>query len=127
MSLEVKQLTKSYKNQKALDGISFTASSGEVLGFLGPNGAGKSTTMKVASGYILPDEGDVWINGLSVLEQPKEVSRIMGYLPEHNPLYLDMYVKEFLGFVAHLYQLKGRTLNNRIAEIIDQCGLGPRS
>ena len=93
MSLEVKQLTKSYKNQKALDDISFTASSGEVLGFLGPNGAGKSTTMKVASGYILPDKGDVLINGLSVLEKPKEVSRIMGYLPEHNPLYLDMYVK----------------------------------
>lgn len=125
MSLEVKQLTKSYKDQKALDDISFTAKTGEVLGFLGPNGAGKSTTMKVASGYILPDQGDVLINGLSVLERPKEVSRIMGYLPEHNPLYLDMYVKEFLGFVAHLYQLKGRALNRRIEEIIDQCGLGP--
>ena len=125
MSLEVKQLTKSYKRQKAVDDISFTARSGQVLGFLGPNGAGKSTTMKVASGYILPDKGDVLINGLSVLERPKEVSRIMGYLPEHNPLYLDMYVREFLGFVAHLYQLTGSSLNKRLEDIIDQCGLGP--
>ena len=90
MSLEVKQLTKRYKTQKALDAISFAAQSGQVLGFLGPNGAGKSTTMKIASGYLLPDEGDVLINGVSVVDNPKTVSKMIGYLPEHNPLYLDM-------------------------------------
>src|SRR5680860_1609347 len=103
MSLEVKDLTKIYKDQKALDQISFQAVSGQILGFLGPNGAGKSTTMKIASGFILPDEGDVVINGISVLEHPKRVSKMVGYLPEHNPLYLDMYVPEFLGFIANLY------------------------
>jgi len=125
MSLEVKQLTKRYKNQKALDAISFKAQSGQVLGFLGPNGAGKSTTMKIASGYLLPDEGDVLINGVSVVEQPKEVSKMIGYLPEHNPLYLDMYVKEFLGFVAGLYDLKGKNAKEQVKSIIERCGLGP--
>lgn len=124
MSLEVQQLTKKYKKKKALDAISFLAAPGQVLGFLGPNGAGKSTTMKIASGFLLPDEGDVRINGLSVLAQPREVSRILGYLPEHNPLYLDMYVKEFLEFVANLYRLKGKAARIRIERMIDQCGLG---
>src|SRR5690606_3286227 len=124
MSLEVKQLTKVYNNQKALDGISFEAKSGQVLGFLGPNGAGKSTTMKIASGYLLPDEGDVWVNGLSVLEHPKQVSKMIGYLPEHNPLYLDMYVKEFLLFMASLYRFKGLSAKSKIATIIEKCGLG---
>jgi len=125
MSLEVKQLTKRYKNQKALDAISFKAQSGQVLGFLGPNGAGKSTTMKIASGYLLPDEGDVLIQGLSVVEQPKAVSKMIGYLPEHNPLYLDMYVKEFLGFVAGLYDLKGKNAKDQVKSIVERCGLGP--
>jgi len=125
MSLEVKQLTKRYKTQKALDAISFGAQSGQVLGFLGPNGAGKSTTMKIASGYLLPDEGDVVINGVSVVEQPKAVSKMIGYLPEHNPLYLDMYVKEFLGFVAGLYDLKGKNAKDQVKSIVERCGLGP--
>lgn len=125
MSLEVKQLTKRYRTQKALDAISFAAQSGQVLGFLGPNGAGKSTTMKIASGYLLPDEGDVLINGVSVVDNPKTVSKMIGYLPEHNPLYLDMYVKEFLGFVAGLYDLKGKNAKDQVKSIIERCGLGP--
>ena len=124
MSLEVKQLTKRYQNQKALDAISFEAQSGQVLGFLGPNGAGKSTTMKIASGYLLPDKGDVVINGVSVVDNPKTVSKMIGYLPEHNPLYLDMYVKEFLGFVAGLYDLKGKNAKDQVKSIIERCGLG---
>ncbi|MDX5478110.1 MAG: ATP-binding cassette domain-containing protein, partial [Cyclobacteriaceae bacterium] len=82
MSLEVIDLTKIYGKQKALDRVSFTAEKGQVLGFLGPNGAGKSTTMKIATGYLIPNEGDVLINGISVLDKPKEVSKLVGYLPE---------------------------------------------
>jgi ABC-2 type transport system ATP-binding protein len=123
MSLEVNRLTKTYGSQKALDEVSFVAEKGEVLGFLGPNGAGKSTTMKIATGFILPDQGDVLVNGLSVLQNPKEVSRLVGYLPEHNPLYHDMYIREFLDFIGGLYGLKGNILKNRIEELIPLCGL----
>jgi len=123
MSLEVNKLTKTYGSQKALDEVSFVAEKGEVLGFLGPNGAGKSTTMKIASGFILPDQGDVLVNGLSVLQNPKEVSRLVGYLPEHNPLYHEMYIREFLDFIGGLYGLKGNILKNRIEELIPLCGL----
>lgn len=123
MSLEVIELTKIYGKQKALDRVSFTAEKGQVLGFLGPNGAGKSTTMKIATGYLIPDEGDVRINGISVLEKPKEVSKLVGYLPEHNPLYLDMYVREFLNFVGGIYGMNGDVLKNRIEELIPLCGL----
>ncbi|EKB48771.1 gliding motility-associated ABC transporter ATP-binding subunit GldA [Cecembia lonarensis] len=123
MSLEVIQLSKIYGQQKALDNISFKAEKGQILGFLGPNGAGKSTTMKIATGYLLPDEGDVKIHGLSVLEKPKATSRMVGYLPEHNPLYLDMYVKEFLSFIGGLYSMSGKTLQSRIVEMITLCGL----
>ncbi|ERM82666.1 gliding motility protein GldA [Rhodonellum psychrophilum GCM71 = DSM 17998] len=123
MSLEVKNLTKMYGKQKALDGVSFVAERGQVLGFLGPNGAGKSTTMKIATGFILPDQGDVFVNGLSVLENPKEVSKLIGYLPEHNPLYPDMYIREFLTFIGGLYGLKGKAAKDRIEELIPLCGL----
>ena len=123
MSLEVKQLTKIYGNQKALDSISFFAEKGQVLGFLGPNGAGKSTTMKIATGFLIPDEGDVLIKGISVLEKPKEVSKLVGYLPEHNPLYLEMYIKEFLGFIGGLYGMGNKQINTRIDELIPLCGL----
>ncbi|MDO9553553.1 gliding motility-associated ABC transporter ATP-binding subunit GldA [Rhodonellum sp.] len=123
MSLEVKNLTKMYGKQKALDGVSFAAERGQVLGFLGPNGAGKSTTMKIATGFILPDQGDVFVNGLSVLENPKEVSKLIGYLPEHNPLYPDMYIREFLTFIGGLYGLKGKAAKDRIEELIPLCGL----
>jgi ABC-2 type transport system ATP-binding protein len=123
MSLEVKELTKLYNDQKVLNRISLQANSGQILGFLGPNGAGKSTTMKIASGYVLPDGGDVVINGLSVLENPKAVSKMIGYLPENNPLYPDMYVREFLEFIASLYRLKASNSKKQIHEIIGRCGL----
>ncbi|WP_143959958.1 gliding motility-associated ABC transporter ATP-binding subunit GldA [Litoribacter populi] len=125
MSLEVINLSKTYGEQKVLNDISFEAKAGQVLGFLGPNGAGKSTTMKIATGYVLPDDGEVKVNGVSVLSNPKEVSRMIGYLPEHNPLYLDMYVKEFLQFIAGLYSMDKKHLANRIQTVIEQCGLGP--
>ncbi|QDH77781.1 gliding motility-associated ABC transporter ATP-binding subunit GldA [Echinicola soli] len=124
MALEVKELSKYYGQQKALDGVNFTAEKGQVLGFLGPNGAGKSTAMKIAAGYLLPDEGDVLVNGVSVIDHPHEASKMIGYLPEHNPLYLEMYVREFLSFVAGLYQLKGRKAASRIDGVIEACGLG---
>lgn len=123
MSLEVSQLTKIYGPQKALDNVSFLAEKGQVLGFLGPNGAGKSTAMKIATGFLIPDFGDVKVNGISVVEHPKQVSRLIGYLPEHNPLYLDMYIKEFLHFIGGLYGMSGQALKNRTAELIDLCGL----
>jgi ABC-2 type transport system ATP-binding protein len=123
MSLQINSLTKTYGHQKALDEVSFVAEKGEVLGFLGPNGAGKSTTMKIATGFILPDSGDVLVNGISVLENPKEVSKMIGYLPEHNPLYLDMYIREFLDFIGGLYGMKGNVLKSRIEELIFLCGL----
>lgn len=123
MSLEVLQVSKQYGTQLAVDQVSFSARPGQVLGFLGPNGAGKSTTMKVAAGYILPDAGDVLIDGISILTHPIEASRQIGYLPEHNPLYLEMYVVEFLLFVAGLYQLHGAEARQRVAGVIHDCGL----
>jgi ABC-2 type transport system ATP-binding protein len=123
MSLQINSLTKTYGQQKALDQVSFVAEKGEVLGFLGPNGAGKSTTMKIATGFLLPDAGDVLVNGISVLDSPKEVSKMIGYLPEHNPLYLDMYIREFLNFIGGLYGMRGKSLNARIEELISLCGL----
>lgn len=123
MSLEVIQLTKIYGQQKALDQVSFVAQKGQILGFLGPNGAGKSTTMKIATGYLLPDSGDVKIKGISVLEKPRAISKLVGYLPEHNPLYLEMYVKEFLGFIGGLYGISGKDLSLRIQELVGRCGL----
>jgi ABC-2 type transport system ATP-binding protein len=123
MSLEVKNLSKIYGHQRALDSVSFVAEKGQVLGFLGPNGAGKSTTMKIATGFLLPDEGDVLINGISVLDKPKQVSKLIGYLPEHNPLYMEMYIREFLTFMGGLYELKGKAAKNRIEELISLCGL----
>jgi len=123
MSLEVNQLSKIYGNQKALDNISFFAEKGQVLGFLGPNGAGKSTTMKIATGFLLADKGDVSVNGISVRQHPKEVSKLVGYLPEHNPLYLEMYIKEFLEFIGGLYGMGTRQTKSRIADLIALCGL----
>ena len=123
MSLQINSLTKTYGQQKALDEVSFVAEKGQVLGFLGPNGAGKSTTMKIATGFLLPDSGDVLVNGISVLENPKAVSKMIGYLPEHNPLYLDMYIREFLDFIGGLYGMNGKVLKTRIEELISLCGL----
>lgn len=122
MSILVESLTKTYGTQKAVDGISFTANTG-VLGFLGPNGAGKSTTMKILTGFIPQTSGKASVCGFDVEQDPLAVKRSIGYLPESNPLYLDMYVKESLAFIAGIHQLSSRA--KRIADIIDQTGLGP--
>ncbi|MFD2200252.1 gliding motility-associated ABC transporter ATP-binding subunit GldA [Shivajiella indica] len=127
MSLEVKELTKIYGQQRALDNISFYAEKGQVLGFLGPNGAGKSTTMKIATGFLVPDEGDVLVNGISVLKNPKEVSKLVGYLPEHNPLYLEMYIKEFLEFIGGIYGMGKTQIKSRVNELIQLCVLEAES
>ncbi len=122
MSIHVESLTKTYGTQKAVDGISFTANTG-VLGFLGPNGAGKSTTMKILTGFIPQTSGKASVCGFDVEKEPLAVKRSIGYLPESNPLYLDMYVKESLAFIADIHQVKAPA--HRIAAIIEQTGLGP--
>ena len=124
MSIRVQNLTKVYKQQRAVDQISLTVNPGEIVGFLGPNGAGKSTTMKIATGYLPPTEGTVDVNGFDVRTQPMDVRRSVGYLPEHNPLYLDLYVKEYLRFAGSLHSLRGAELNRRIGQMIDLVGLG---
>ncbi len=121
MSVKVEQLTKVYGTQKAIDQISFEAKKGEVLGFLGPNGAGKTTTMKILTGFIPATEGSAEVCGLSVTDEPIAIRKKIGYLPEHNPLYKDMYVKEYLGFVAGMYRLPKS--KQRIGEMIEMTGL----
>ena len=122
MSVEVKNLTKIYGEQRAVNDISFTAKKGEVLGFLGPNGAGKTTTMKIITCFIPQTEGDVTVSGYDVVENPIEVRRNIGYLPEHNPLYKDMYVKEYLSFIAGMHKISNK--RQRVSEMIDMTGLG---
>ena len=122
MSIYVESLTKIYGSQKAVNNISFTAGTG-VLGFLGPNGAGKSTTMKILTCFIPQSSGNATVAGFNVQTQPIEVKKRIGYLPESNPLYLDMYVKESMHFVAGVHSMA--TPQKRIAEIIEQTGLGP--
>ncbi|WP_080058157.1 gliding motility-associated ABC transporter ATP-binding subunit GldA [Spirosoma aerolatum] len=124
MSIQVQNLTKQYNQQRAVNQISFSVQPGEIVGFLGPNGAGKSTTMKIATGYIQPTEGTVEVNGFDVRTQPMDVRRSVGYLPEHNPLYLDLYVKEYLRFAGSLHELRGGDLNRRISDMIELVGLG---
>jgi ABC-2 type transport system ATP-binding protein len=121
MSIEVKNLTKLYGTQKALNNVSFSIAKGEIVGFLGPNGAGKSTMMKILTGYIPPSEGEAFVGGLDVEAEGIEVRKKVGYLPEHNPLYLEMYVKEYLLFIAGLYG----TDKNKVPTIIEKVGLGP--
>jgi ABC-2 type transport system ATP-binding protein len=121
LSVQVQNLTKTYRKQNAVDHISFEAKKGEIIGFLGPNGAGKSTTMKIATCYIPPSSGTVKVCGYDVTQSPIEVRTNIGYLPEHNPLYLDMYVHEYLEFAGSLHHLKG--LKKRVREMIDLCGL----
>ena len=120
MSIYISELSKNYGPQKALDHISFEINKGEIVGFLGPNGAGKSTTMKILTAYITADSGKVEINGEALGMKTK---KMIGYLPEHNPLYLDMYIKEFLAFTGSIYGLKGSALKNRIDELIEMVGL----
>lgn len=121
MSIVVNNVSKLYGAQKALNNVSFTVNTGEIVGFLGPNGAGKSTMMKIITCYIPPTEGTVKVCGFDILEQSLDVKKQIGYLPEHNPLYLDMYVKEFLEFVGGLYKVDN--LKKRVAEMIELTGL----
>ena len=121
--VEIQHLTKTYGTQNAVDNISFTAGRGEIVGFLGPNGAGKSTTMKIATGYLPPTTGTVRVAGYDVLTDSLAVRRHVGYLPEHNPLYLDMYVHEYLEFIGSVHGRRGSNLRNRVAELVGRVGL----
>lgn len=121
MSISVKHLSKYYGEQAAVDNISFEAKNGEILGFLGPNGAGKSTTMKIITNFIPASEGDVSVCGLDIKKHSLQVRKKIGYLPENNPLYLDMYVKEYLRFVGKIYKVSN--LKDRVAEVIELVGL----
>ena len=123
MSVSVNNLTKKYQTQRAVDNISFEVKTGEVLGFLGPNGAGKTTTMKIITGYMAPSDGDVKINGISVLEEPQKIKPLIGYLPESNPLYQEMQVLEYLEFIGQLQNLSKNRIQERIAEMVKVCGL----
>lgn len=123
MSLKVNQLTKTFGKQVAVNAISFEARQGEILGFLGPNGAGKSTTMKIATGYLPPSGGHVEVCGKDVVDESLAVRKLVGYLPEHNPLYLDMYVREYLHFIGSMYRYSGTQLKQRVQEMILLCGL----
>ncbi len=121
MSISVKALSKNYGSQKAVDQISFEAQPGRILGFLGPNGAGKSTTMKMLTSFIPKTSGSATVCGFCITKDSLEVRKNIGYLPENNPLYTEMYVKEFLNFVGEVYQLKN--LSQRVLEVIQLTGL----
>ena len=123
MSIEVQNISKSYGAQKALDNISFSVKKGEIVGFLGPNGAGKSTLMKILTTYLSADEGTATVNGKDVNSNPKAVQQSIGYLPEHNPLYLDLYVREYLAFNADVYKVS----KDRIEDVIILTGLTAES
>lgn len=123
MSIEVQNISKSYGAQKALDKVSFSVKKGEIVGFLGPNGAGKSTLMKILTTYLNADEGLATVNGNDVKEAQIKVQQSVGYLPEHNPLYLDLYVREYLAFNADVYKVA----TSRIEEVIQLTGLSPES
>jgi len=121
--VQIDSLTKTYGAQRAIDELSFSVNQGEILGFLGPNGAGKSTTMKILTGFLPATSGTATVAGFDVEADPLEVRKRVGYLPEHNPLYLDMYVHEFLAFVGRVYGIKGKRLKTRIGEVIEMTGL----
>lgn len=121
MSIEVNRLTKKYGEQKAVNNISFTVNKGEIVGFLGPNGAGKSTTMKIITGYLRPDEGQALVCGMDIAQTPLECKKKIGYLPEANPLYYDMYVREYLSFIAGVHQVANK--EKAIEEAIAITGL----
>ena len=123
MSIEINHITKRYGEQLALNDVTLTINKG-IVGLLGPNGAGKSTLMKIITCFIPPTSGTVSVEGHDVMDAPMAVKRIVGYLPEHNPLYLDMYVREYLEFVAGVHQLKGEAAHKRIEAMIDETGLG---
>jgi ABC-2 type transport system ATP-binding protein len=126
MSIEVKNLLKVYGEQKAVNNISFNVNKGEIVGFLGPNGAGKSTTMKIITGYLHQDGGKAFVCDVNVSEDPLSVKKKIGYLPEGNALYYDMYVREYLGFISAIHQLNGKS-KQRIEEVIELTGLTTES
>lgn len=123
MSITVQNITKTFGSQKALNNVSFTIKKGEVVGFLGPNGAGKSTMMRILTTYYKADSGGAEVNGFDVLGAEKDVQKSIGYLPEHNPLYLEMYVKEYLAFNADVYKVD----KSKINDVIEQTGLSPEA
>ena len=123
MNIAVENLTKSYGTQKAVDTISFQVHTGEILGFLGPNGAGKTTTMKILTCFMAPTEGDIRVGDLSIHDHQDEIKTMIGYLPENNPLYLDMPVLEYLSFTAELQGVPKSNIQNRIGEMVLVCGL----
>ena len=125
MSIEISNLTKIYGRQKAIDNISFKIDKAEIVGFLGPNGAGKSTTMKIITGFLEADNGDAFVSGLNVQNDKLETKKKIGYLPEGNPLYYEMYVREYLEFIANVHQIKN--IKNRIEEMITLTGLSVES
>lgn len=125
MSIKVEHLLKQYGTQRAVDDISFQIGKGEIVGFLGPNGAGKSTTMKMITGYLKPDRGAIEICGIPVNEESLETKKKIGYLPELNPLYADMYVREYLNVIGGLHGIT--SVKNRIEEVIELTGLKPES
>ena len=130
MSIEVKNLLKVYGEQKAVNNISFKVEKGEIVGFLGPNGAGKSTTMKIITGYLQPTSGEAFVAGINVAGNPLEIKKKIGYLPELNALYYDMYVKEYLGFVAELHKVDtsaGSGQKSKIESVIELTGLKAES
>lgn len=117
MSIKVTDVTKTYGEQKALKAISFDAKKGQIIGFLGPNGAGKSTMMKILTGFITPNSGEVFVNEIDVIKSPLEVQKSIGYLPEHNPLYADMYVKEYLQFQASIFKVDKSQIDQCILKV----------
>lgn len=125
MSIRIQQLAKQYGTQKAVDQISFSVDKGEIVGFLGPNGAGKSTTMKMITGYLQPDSGEIEVCGLKVAQEPMAVKSKIGYLPEANPLYYDLYVREYLAFMADLHRLPNP--GEAVEKAIQTVGLTPES
>ncbi|MBK7094628.1 MAG: gliding motility-associated ABC transporter ATP-binding subunit GldA [Saprospiraceae bacterium] len=122
MSVKVTNLVKTYGTQKVLDNISFEANKSQILGFLGPNGAGKTTTMKIITGSLMPDSGKVFVSGMDISSNEIETKRLIGYLAEHNPLYQDMYIREFLDFIASIYKINDK--NKKINQLIELTGLG---
>ncbi len=123
MSISIKNISRRFGEQWAVKDVSFEVKSGEVVGFIGPNGAGKSTTMKIITGFLSATSGEVLVNQLNNREHPLEIKRIIGYLPEHNPLYQDMYVREYLRYVAGLYHIRGKAAWKLVDKIIEQVGL----
>jgi ABC-2 type transport system ATP-binding protein len=123
MSIAVKEISKRYGSQLAVNKVSFEVHTGEIVGFIGPNGAGKSTTMKMITGTLSPDSGSIRINDLSALEHQREIRGMIGYLPENNPLYHEMYIREYLQYVAGLYKLNGKEARERISIVIEMTSL----